>query len=111
MFPLFRGLLNDTPTTAYFNVGFCLYRVRQVLWMGLVMPLRGWHDDPRGSRTTPPEDWRTPSRRLGVWTGLGKGGEVIPDDVWDEAWDAPLTAEQWNAVKWIFEDRSEATSA
>lgn len=35
---------------------------------------------------------------------------MIPaDDVWDEQWDAPLTDAQWNAVKWMYEDRSQPT--
>lgn len=32
---------------------------------------------------------------------------IPPDDVWDEAWDAPLTQTRWNAVKWMYEDRSQ----
>jgi hypothetical protein len=34
------------------------------------------------------------------------GSIMIPaDDEWDEKWDSPLTPEQWNAVKWMYEDR------
>lgn len=29
----------------------------------------------------------------------------------DPAWDAPLTQDQWNVVKYMFEDRSESISA
>lgn len=37
---------------------------------------------------------------------------MIPDDdVFDPAWDAPLTQEQWNAVKWMYEDRATSISA
>lgn len=32
---------------------------------------------------------------------------MIPDDdTWDPDWDAPLSQEQWNACKWMYEDRS-----
>lgn len=37
------------------------------------------------------------------------GGFLIPDDhVFDAAWDAPLTAAQWSACRWMFEDRCAA---
>jgi hypothetical protein len=36
---------------------------------------------------------------------------IPPDDVWDEKWDAPLSQEQWNACKWMYEDRSTTGTA
>lgn len=36
---------------------------------------------------------------------------MIDIDEHDSRWDAPLTQEQWNAAKWMFEDRSAAISA
>ncbi|SPM32046.1 Mycobacterium terramassiliense ORFan [Mycobacterium terramassiliense] len=32
---------------------------------------------------------------------------IPPDDVFDPEWDAPLTDEQWLAVRWMFEDRTD----
>ncbi|WP_175401548.1 hypothetical protein [Mycobacterium malmoense] len=43
----------------------------------------------------------TEDKRQGSYT-------IPPNDVLDPEWDKPLTEEQWRAVRWLFDDRTES---